>query len=525
MDTATKKPSKSSTDDLVILVHGTYAARDPDEGDSWWQRGSLTWRDLSDLLPAGATMPERGILFHWSGENSERARNKAAGDLLAHLLELESEGRRYHLIGHSHGGSVIWQALCQAKIQRKSLAGLLSWSTVGTPFLHHRTRSAWHLANILNILLAIALFKPAARTLCNLVQLAASAMFGLDHGIKLASDGGTGWYATARSPALRLLEMAGVPVTETAEGIRVGTYDPTGGQSFVEYFFFSAEGWLILTVAIAAAYVYLNLVVFFISPVLESLRIRKEKRLEQNVINAYRGRWLGIWAPDDEAINGLRATLGMSISFVARMVPRESVWFSDRLLLISRPYHYLLAPVYNRLFRPVLDGIVRSHVTKTAQGNNRPSAEVIAVSPTPIEQEDLMNLPPMPDWLSAKITEEANRHASGMAPKLRALLAQPSFVSGLETFGTALSGRELVHTSYFEHAEVLQLLAMHIAWGRGDRAHLIRLSEQETYLIAWLRLFKARMGERLIPLSNSDDEMMPAQQPRVGLQIPRRRAA
>jgi hypothetical protein len=525
MNTVADQPTDALAHDLVILVHGTYAARDGDEGDSWWQRGSPTWRELSDLLPPGAKLPERGRLFHWSGENSERARNKAAFDLLAQLLDLESEGRRYHLIGHSHGGSVIWQTLCLAKLRKKPLDGLLSWSTVGTPFLHHRTRGAWHLANLVNIVLAIALFRPAAQTLGKVALLTGAALFGLDHGIKLPRDGGTGWYATARSPVLKLVEMAGIPVTETAEGIRVGTYDPTGGQSFGEYFFLSPEGWLILVVALGAAYVYLNLVVFLISPVLESIRIRKEKRLERDVMDAYRGRWLGIWAPDDEAINGLGATLDLSISFVARMVPRESVWFSDRLSLISRPYHYLLAPIYNRLFRPILDGVVRSHVTKTAQGNNRPSAEVIAVSPTPIQQEELDGLPALPDWLCRKITAEANRHACDMAPKLRTLLAEPSFVSGLEKFGAALSGRELVHTSYFDHAEILQLLAMHIAWGGGHRSHLTRTSASETYLTAWLRRFKARLGERLVPPATTGEDDVPPRPPSVRLQVPRRRAA
>jgi hypothetical protein len=525
MDTVVDRRLEASGGDVVVLVHGTYAARDADEGDDWWQRESGPWKELRDRLPQGVELPERGRLFHWSGENSERARIKAASDLLAYLLRLESDGRRFHLIGHSHGGSVIWHALRLATLQQKSLKSLQSWSTVGTPFLHHRTRGAWHLANIFNLVLAVLLLRPAVWTLCRFVQLVGSAVFGYDHGVRLPTDGGTGWYAAARTPVLRIVEWLGVSVTETAEGIRVGSFDAAGGQSFLEYLFLSPEGWLILVVALVAAYVYLNLAVFFLSPVLESLRIRKEKRLEQNVMDAFRGRWLGIWTSDDEAINGLRATLDLSISFVARMVPRESVLLSDRLSFISRPYHYLLAPVYNSFFRPLLDSIVRSHVVKTAQGNNRPSAEVVAVSPVPIQRDELEHLPVLPNWLSKKITQEANRHARDIAPKLRALLAEPSFVSGLETFSSAISGRELVHTSYFDHAEIMDLLAMHIAWGRGDSNHLIHVGRQHADLMSWLRQFKARMGEGISARSASGDATAARPTPRLRRRTPRRSAA
>ena len=135
-------------------------------------------------------------------------------------------------------------------------------------------------------------------------------------------------------------------------------------------------------------------------------------------MRTYQGRWLGIWSPEDEAINGLRTTIQLSISFVSRMSLRESVLFSDWLSLVSRPYHWILIRFYNTLLRPLLDGIVRSHVVKTALGNNRPGAEVIAVSPAPIES---IEAPCLPDWLHQKISAEADRHARDIAPKLRRL--------------------------------------------------------------------------------------------------------
>ena len=58
---------------------------------------------------------------------------------------------KFNLIGHSHGGSVIWHALRLATLQRHDLKLLRSWATVGTPFLHHRTRGVGNLINLLNV--------------------------------------------------------------------------------------------------------------------------------------------------------------------------------------------------------------------------------------------------------------------------------------------------------------------------------------------------------------------------------------
>ena len=77
-------------------------------------------------------------VFHWNGGNSECDRQVAAAALLEQLLKLEEIGTAYHLVGHSHGGSVLWAAVCLACERGNNLNGLLSWTTVGTPFLCYR---------------------------------------------------------------------------------------------------------------------------------------------------------------------------------------------------------------------------------------------------------------------------------------------------------------------------------------------------------------------------------------------------
>ncbi len=497
MDAATNQNLEPTKRDLVLLVHGTYSASTSDTGDGWWQCGSPTWKKLTEKLPADVHLAAEGGVFHWSGENSERARSKAGSELLTRIRELESRGRSYHLVGHSHGGSVIWHALRQATLQRQQLSSLRSWSTIGTPFLQHRTRGAWHVANIVNLVLAIVLLRPAFYTMRKLVKLFSSAFFGLDDGILITGERAPALTEIMRGPILRLIESLGVPVTTTAEGIRVGSYDPTGGGSFIEYLFLTSEGWLILGVTLLCVYIYLNLATLFLSPLLESLRIRQESRLERKIMSRYKGRWLGLWSVDDEAINGLRTTLRLSVSFVHRITVRESVFFSDRLLWIARPFHWTLIPVYNILIRPMLDGVVRSHIVKTAMGNNRPAAEVVAVSPTPGPTDTKAEIPALPDWLCKKITDAADEHAYGIAPELRRLLAEPSFSSGLETFSSTLTGDELVHTSYFSHPEILDLLAAHIAWARRDQIMLSSGNTAEQSLESWFRHVKAQLGERV----------------------------
>ncbi|WP_280892475.1 hypothetical protein [Streptomyces sp. LBL] len=117
-------------DELVILVHGTFAGDKErrDDGDRWWQRGSSTWQALTATLPKGTRLPP-GRLFHWSGANAQSKRLSASMDLLVLLFDLERRGVRYHLVGHSHGGSVIWETLAPRGSKARAAANpkLTAW--------------------------------------------------------------------------------------------------------------------------------------------------------------------------------------------------------------------------------------------------------------------------------------------------------------------------------------------------------------------------------------------------------------
>lgn len=118
---------------IVLLVHGTFAASDDDEGDQWWQRESSFQQQLFDGLPDSFEVETE--TFHWSGQNKESHRRRAAEHLYYnYLLRYEEELTTYHIIAHSHGGNVVARAFLLAEQRMRRLSRLGSWSTLGTPF-------------------------------------------------------------------------------------------------------------------------------------------------------------------------------------------------------------------------------------------------------------------------------------------------------------------------------------------------------------------------------------------------------
>ena len=229
------KPS----DDLVLLIHGTYAGSDSDASDGWWQQGSRTWEELKSKLPRGTRLPEQGKLFHWSGENHERARIKASHQLLCRLQQMETTGQSYHLIGHSHGGSVIWGALRLAALRDEPLKRLKSWSTVGTPFMHHHTKGAFCASNLLKLVLALFFLNPVFRMVRGLIVWISAALFGWQVNMVAPGDEEIGVTSILRAPFLKLMELLQVAKKNLDGSIQIGTYDPTGDQTFFEYLFLS----------------------------------------------------------------------------------------------------------------------------------------------------------------------------------------------------------------------------------------------------------------------------------------------
>jgi hypothetical protein len=131
-------------------------------------------------------------------------------------------------------------------------------------------------------LLALILLHPACRAFLGFFYFALAAALGSHATLDVPSDQEVGvTVAVLRAPVLELLKWVGVPVMATDTGLRLGSYDPQTGQSLAGYLFMSWEGWCICAIILLGGYVFLVLAAFFLNPVLESLRIRAEKRLER----------------------------------------------------------------------------------------------------------------------------------------------------------------------------------------------------------------------------------------------------
>lgn len=477
---------------VAILVHGTFAGAREDVGAKWWQADSTTAKQLQARLPDNVAIAPRSMVFHWSGENSERARNKAAIALLEFVRPLEKQGIPYHLVGHSHGGSVIWNALKLATIRNKTLEHLRTWTTVGTPFLQHRGRNPWNPMNLLLLLVGWLLLRPAYRTIMHLSILLWNAVSGKREAFVLSEREARNLHSFFDYPILSFLRSTGIRVEETARGVEIGGYDPNGSLSVAAYLFTTREGLFLFTMALSAAYLFLIIGMMCIRPVIESFRIRAEHQLEDDAFAAYQSRWLGIWSTDDEAINGLRATLDISVSFLSKLQPRERVFLSDNLNLIASPIFWVFAPIYNVFVHPVVDRGIRSIVARSAQGNDRPTANIIDVSACPFGPIKEL-APPIPDSLNRELLASADQAAGDIAPKLRRLLGGPSFTSGLESFSKDLAGGELIHTSYFDHPLVLDLIACNIAWGTSESCMRSLLQRMPAELASWFAVTKAHL--------------------------------
>lgn len=505
--------SQAIDQDRVIFVHGTFAGdkNKSGNGSRWWQRGSECWQWFERNLPPGVSLPgpdER--LFHWSGANTQTERLKASGALLAELMELERQGRRYHLVGHSHGGSVIWEALVTSELIRSRqsvhlslmeelrrrglttayrsgrrpslggmraykqverevrLDGLQSWTTLGTPFLH---------------------FLPKKRLFVR----------GVPHE-KFSLAGSSDAEAVLFGGSMLLLAFAMVFWGSKS-------VDPSGTHLRPAY---------LVLAALSPVLAYL------ISRVTERRRLadayKQRMRIGRRAMETFGSRWLGLWAASDEAIASLRKLSYCSEDHYEALCSGRSLkefsyghaveaWWSPSALELRlspprRTIEVLAEPIsknrtpsswsgplyglFNRFGAPWLARIVYAGIIRAAQGRDVPGAVMAYCSRLPVPVQE--NLPGLPGHVADELEAGVSESLRLAAPEARGLLVRAALdglpISAPINLRGPLGG-VLVHTSYFSNEQVLQLIADHIAWAYQRHAG----SEQKMHSLAngaWL---------------------------------------
>ena len=411
---ATSTPAKPQP---VILVHGTGSAVISDDGVQWWQKGSDFSTTLDQHLYPLAQCLASGELFHWSGTNSEKDRRLFGVKLLDRLRRFEEQGRDYHLVGHSHGGSVIMAALIEGTRQNLRLSHLRSWSTIGTPFLGYKA-SAWNKSGLLPLLTGVL------------------AMIWL---LPLTSE-----YLGRRADLVQDKVFSAVllpPVLLTLPLL--------------------LTGFLGLIWAIA---------------VVRRRKSAKHEILLQKVVLEYGERWLGIASSADEAINGLGSTLTLR-SNVAWRIPQREVkkrW----LAAVFSPLR-LLVRFYNTVIAAAADEFVWAQVNRRLQGSDIRGYVLATVSRgLRYGARDVIPLDPA---VEGEIVAQANTHAGRTLGSVRNVLGLASQSSNagnrlLAGFQESLTWNELVHTSYMMFPAVRERIAAHIM-SRIERAPLTGQSD------------------------------------------------
>lgn len=537
--------------EVVILVHGTFSFDELGEGTRWWQSGSefgnflkqhltqseIAFRTVPFYVPPWWKRPfvendrkrtKERAHFVWSGANSESARMRAARMLLERMDYYNEEKIPFHLIGHSHGGSVLWQALVMS-VSRKGenpLPFLKTATTVGTPFLHFGPDFTGLMGLFPLVLLGVLLpmvvawfgdywnqsFHSNGRGWQVCFSLLAVYLMGLLW-ICLALKLLWTWYrktlvTKTRDPEKEVWRWRATDdVVSTSLALGVATCAalivywllwPNVSKTVFSGPWVSsvlAEMWLCSAFAILIAYVS-----WTVSPIVEWFRQLRLAQQTQAAWKVFETRIQCFAFTDrDEAIGLLSASSsGLTGQLLPRMSPpgtsdigprgiallrpeseysRQGIagWISGNLLLpLMIVKEWVIVPVYNELFVRMFEDFLYAQMVRKAVGLNTPGKCIVDVTDHPMKCLDQSG------ECAARFPIEARE------PILK--YVHDRLVSAIDRireklFGTTVYGLDLgqigagsgldeslVHTSYFDQTVLRNVLINRIEPGRIKEA-------------------------------------------------------
>ncbi len=393
----------------VIFVHGTGAAKRDTALPRWWQPTSHFARQLVAKLGPLACIAKP---HRWSGLNLESHRVVAGAKLLERLRRLDARGVEYHLVGHSHGGSVIWHALVKSAGAGQPLTGLRSWVTVGTPFLRFvpDPNSWWRYIALLMAIAAVA------------------------------------W---AQGPAVEAWHERSSIMRDLAEA----------GWLAQAYALFTV---MLLTVLLLSAATLVIQAAYHLFGLLRRARLTAA---EQRAAEWYGSTWLALWHPRDEAIAGLRASLVAPL----QLWPR---WTTAAASQIRR----FVFAAYDQGFARAVDQFVWGVGMGRLQGADVTDQHMVEARHCPVAlSAGWAPLPSaICDAMTQTADAKAAATISVFRERMAAAGDRVNADEVFSGFGGSVNWQELVHTSYFEQPPVVGVIADHVAANyqsdQGDQA-------------------------------------------------------
>jgi len=407
------------------------------------------------------------------------------------MRQFEELREAYCLVGHSHGGSVIADAVFRLSSRRTPASGLSRWITVGAPFIKLQKRRL--------LLSRLGLIGKTAYLAFLLLGtwLTIAFIYGIvtPDTARLAS----------RNPTLQLHWDVGMVVSTVIRSLLACVV------SFLP----------LLTI-----HVLLSL--------LEKRRLRMySPKLRRRVSRTSLSHWLGLWHPADEAMRGLESVPHLSFpifprSFLVRPLSLAAVFlaplltvlliysyfgtpqmdstemFSSAPLLPQLPLFSVFIPIARlgigaiaglalvfftlgglllicvggvaRLVSPLLsrsfDRITWAQLRQSAFGND--TLGEIAVGTAPRPNWGIDNPAPLPEDLTEELRAHANRAAAQSVLKLRDAVQVLAFTDAnrrkSDLVAEYLTWDELIHTSYFKVPRFRKLLCYAIAHSPGFRS-------------------------------------------------------
>ncbi len=405
---------------LVLLVHGTrFNERPaaPPTAEDWWSHEGKFAIEVRAALHADSVDVKSE---YWSGTNSESER-RAQGRLFRETLKrAEDCYDRIVIVAHSHGGSVVWEALSRGR----RLKAIHRVVTVGTPYM--RYTATWPPL----LVLLLAALAAATIPLSSWYPAASEAI--LEAGRPYLN---IGWLTQRLELAFDNLLVPQLILTTIALLVAIGLA-----------FWLAWE----LTHGVAAA-------------VVPRVKLALARWRERRAVRWYGDAMVCLSHPEDEAIGALRAIIA----------PRRRDLFTIRkgslaFRLLAQPYNWLIAPAINVL--------VARRVRHQLQGADVAGHVLCDVWRAPHHKLAVL----LPDDVNANLVDSVD---TGVARQIghmrRAMHSRLQQREGrvIEDVWAAVKGMPLLHTAYFASDEVRRVVLTCVT---GDKMPTLRLAASNT---------------------------------------------